>query len=243
MSGYQEQSLFDNLVYCPVNYIGENVKHMYKNSSTDPSSSKAIDKHIYNSPACCPLSTNLPIPPSLPPPAIYLTSVRQDTGQDIHKGIPRARLHTVTIVPPPRPRRPPKVSRPHIAIRLQILQPALQGRDASRITPARILAEESLLVVGAQPICGGGEALLEDGGGNAFVVRAGSVNVEVLVHLVDYFGARGVGGVRERDEGAAVAGGDPGPGTCDKSRQPWSSGAIFGDGGRRRREMERSGGS
>lgn len=75
--------------------------------------------------------------------------------------------------------------RPHIPILPEVAQSALQRSDTRRIAPRRVLAKNAFFPGLAQPVGGGDEAFLEDGGGDAVLRGAGAVGVEVLVHLVD----------------------------------------------------------
>lgn len=104
---------------------------------------------------------------------------------------------------------PPQSTLPDIVVLLHVVEHAGDGRLALVVVAAGKLAEETLLVVLLEPVGGGLEALLADGGADAGLVGAGAVAVEVLVHLVDEL----VLGVRQAAHRVGVAARHPAPGT------------------------------
>jgi hypothetical protein len=85
---------------------------------------------------------------------------------------------------------------------LHAAQSALDGIDASVVAAGTHLAQESLLVVGLQPVGGSHQTLGSDGGRDASGRRSRSIGVKVLVHLVGHVVVR----VAKVDEGGSIAG-------------------------------------
>lgn len=60
-------------------------------------------------------------------------------------------LESIDISSPPWSTTPPERTEPHIAIRLHVIQHALDGRKALRVRSSGKLANDALLAVGLQP--------------------------------------------------------------------------------------------
>lgn len=120
------------------------------------------------------------------------------------------RLHRVHVVRPPGTRSPPHGADPDVAVLGHVVQHASDGGLALGVVAAGELANDADLVVLAQPGGGGGDPLLADSGGHTLSGGAGSVAVEVLVHLVDEQVVDRVGDVAHV---LAVTRGSPGPGS------------------------------
>jgi hypothetical protein len=118
------------------------------------------------------------------------------------------RLHVVHVISPPGTRSPPRSTGPDIRVLLHVCETVLDSRNALGVVAAGKLANEAHLLVVLEPLSRGRQALAEDGAGDALLVGAAAVRVEVLVHLVDELVLR----VLEGDEAGGVARRDPGPG-------------------------------
>lgn len=107
---------------------------------------------------------------------------------------------------------PPEGTRPDILVLLHISEHSLDGSLALAVVAASKLSDEALLAVILKPLGSGRDTLLADGAGDASLVSAAAIAVEVLVHLVDEL----VLGILESSHGFAVLGGRPSPGTSPR---------------------------
>lgn len=95
------------------------------------------------------------------------------------------RLITIDVVTPPRAASPPEGAEPDVAVGLEGVEQARDGRLALVVGAARKLPDDADLAVGLEPLGRAGDALRADGARDARRRGPRAVRVEVLVHLVD----------------------------------------------------------
>jgi len=82
-----------------------------------------------------------------------------------------------SLVAPPRTGRPEQEASPHVAIVLEVLKRASQGRDASRVRRPRNLADDAPLPVSLEPSRRGLDPLRADAAADALILCSGAVRV------------------------------------------------------------------